>query len=217
MSETITWDPQLFGVSILGLEEKRLMRQPAYRVLRYSIQMQLRKVETIYWIKAYALKKKSAKTAIPMLSKPIRRDAILQDGEMSLNLSESFRFGKGLARATGPTRNLNYSFEREEKTQPDSGPSASNNTTSSRPSQPRPELDPGQYGQPDHHWTELAPSSFYGRSAPSRVEAPSSPSAQELDPSVDMAEDSLANKSLLPRKRPASREGYRTFLGGLFQ
>ena len=83
------------GVSISGLHTKP-GGKATYRVMRYSIQMQMRDVGTRYRIKAWSLNKRNPKTATEIFSNPLRCESSFDHREISQSLSESFALGDGI-------------------------------------------------------------------------------------------------------------------------
>jgi hypothetical protein len=83
------------GVQIGGLQVRKRNGR-SYRVLRYSIRMQLKEVGTKYWIKAWSLNNKRMDTAVPIDSKKLGCESIFDTHEISQNLSRSFELGSGV-------------------------------------------------------------------------------------------------------------------------
>jgi hypothetical protein len=83
------------GVQIGGLQVRKRNGR-SYRVLRYSIRMQLKEVGTKYWIKAWSLNSKRMDTAVPIDSKKLDCESIFDTHEISQNLSRSFELGSGV-------------------------------------------------------------------------------------------------------------------------
>jgi hypothetical protein len=77
---------------------KRPKDRPTYRILRYSIQMQMKEVGTKYWVKLWWWKEgqtKRYRELVTSLSEPQERLALFNSQEISRGLSISYKFGAG--------------------------------------------------------------------------------------------------------------------------
>jgi hypothetical protein len=89
------------GVHIAGLQVRE-RKGKRYRVLHYSIQMELNDVSTRYWIKAWSLRNKLAKTAVPIVSSPMISESLFDRQKISQNLLKSFELGSGIGKSQVP-------------------------------------------------------------------------------------------------------------------
>jgi hypothetical protein len=96
--ETLSWNAEHMGVHIAGLQVRE-RKGKRYRVLHYSIQMELKDVSTRYWIKAWSLKNKRAKTAVPIVSSPMISESLFDRQKISQNLLKSFELGSGIGKS----------------------------------------------------------------------------------------------------------------------
>jgi hypothetical protein len=95
--ETLGWNAEHMGVHIAGLQVRK-RKCKRYRVLHYSIQMELKDVSTRYWIKAWSLQNKRAKTAVSIVSSPMISESLIDRQKISQNLLKSFELGSGIAK-----------------------------------------------------------------------------------------------------------------------
>ncbi|TAQ85863.1 hypothetical protein B7494_g5806 [Chlorociboria aeruginascens] len=95
-TDIIEWKPKDMGVAITGLQEIRRNNRATYRVLHYSIQMQMSEVGTKYWIKAWSLKNKRPESATAVLSKPVEFRSLFTQDAISENLDHSFKLGPAI-------------------------------------------------------------------------------------------------------------------------
>lgn len=109
-SETLKWDPLEIGVSVGGLQIKRSQHGSLYKIIHYSIQMQMREVGTKYWIKAWSLNNKSRQV---VFSDAIERQTVFgpHEIERSLNLSESRKLGSGIRAEDNPSEEVEPAVE----------------------------------------------------------------------------------------------------------
>jgi hypothetical protein len=89
------------GVNIAGLQVRE-RKGKRYRILRYSIQMELKDVSTRYWIKAWSFKSKRTKTAVPIVSPPENGESLFDRQKISQNLLKSFELGSGIGKSQVP-------------------------------------------------------------------------------------------------------------------
>jgi hypothetical protein len=96
-SEKLKWNLKKVGVDIDTLE---VSQDDAFRILRYSIQMQMREVGTKYWVKTWSWTNPATtpgrRVRKILLSEAHDRQALFTPQEISRNLAVSYDLGPGM-------------------------------------------------------------------------------------------------------------------------
>jgi hypothetical protein len=169
----------------------RPWKQPPYRTLRYSIQMQLREVGTNYWIKAYYLDNKKEKKYASVRSEATERQALFHAQEISQNLSQSRKLGSGIRFEGDPADDVDVSTELQQPHQ------TTSNSEQSRPADSISTCGMSKESVP-------SPDPIAGEPAPRFVQYPS-----KLDSGIYPSTLATPGFPPNPKKRTASGESPR--------